>query len=414
MQFNSPKEDKASRAAYLAGLADTDPSKLAKELVLDFIALYGGSPSDVSVFASPARINIIGEHIDYNGGKVFPAAIDKYLYLLIRKRADSKVVYNDLRFPGAYAFDVNETFSYKKENDYANYLNGILQIMREGGHRVGTGFEILMFSTIPAGGGVSSSAALEVGFAWAISELYGLGLDRVAIAKMGQRSEHEFMNVKCGIMDQFIIAVGKKDNAIELDCDTLDYRYVPLALGDYRIVVMNTNKKRQLADSKYNERRGECMTALAILQARADIKNLCDLSVSGFDSCADSIADPVIRKRAKHCVYENDRVKKAVAALEKGDLVLLGKLLCESHVSLRDDYEVTGAELDALYEESIRQPGCLGARMTGAGFGGCAIAIVHKDSVAAFTERVKAAYAKRTGLEAGFFACKPGDGVFKM
>ena len=402
------------RCAKLAYLPDAMPEMIKPELLKEFVSLYGGKADDVSVFASPARINIIGEHIDYNGGKVLPAAIDKYMYLMIRKRTDSKIVYNDLRFAGEYVFDVKDNFSYVKENDYTNYLNGILKILKDKGHKLDTGFEVLMFSTIPSGGGVSSSAALEVGFAYAISELYGFGIDRVSIAKMGQQSEHEFMNVKCGIMDQFIIAVGKKDNAVMLDCDTLEYRYVPLELGDYRIVVMNTNKKRQLADSKYNERRGECEKGLAILQAHTKIKALCELSPDQFEKLASTIADPVIRKRVKHCVYENDRVKKAVAALEAGNLALLGALLCQSHVSLMEDYEVTGAELDALFEESVRIEGCLGARMTGAGFGGCAIAIVHKDSVKNFTERVMASYAARTGIEASIFACKSGNGVFTL
>lgn len=385
-----------------------------EELLAEFVRCYGGTADDVAVFASPARINIIGEHIDYNGGKVFPAAIDKYLYIAIRKRSDSTIAYNDLRFPGKFTFDVNDRFAYKKENDYANYLNGIVKIIRDRGYVFDSGFEILMFSTIPAGGGVSSSAALEVGFAYALSEVFGFGLDRVSIALIGQQSEHEFMNVKCGIMDQFIIAVGKKNNAIVLDCNTLEYRYVPLSLGDYRIVVMNTNKKRQLADSKYNERRAECMTGLAILQGHTKIDALCDMSPSEFEKRAETLVDGTIRRRVKHCVYENDRVKKAVAALENGDLQLLGKLLCESHVSLRDDYEVTGLELDALYEEAIRVDGCIGARMTGAGFGGCAIAIVHKDAVEKFIETVGEAYRKRAGLEASFFACKSGDGVSRI
>lgn len=402
------------RCAKLAYLAEYDTELLKKTLLSEFISSYPGSTSNISIFASPARINIIGEHIDYNGGKVFPAAIDKYLYLMIRKRKDSKIVYNDLRFPGEFTFDISDTFVYKKENDYTNYLNGILKIMADRGFNCDTGFEILMFSTIPSGGGVSSSAALEVGFAYAISELYGFGIDRVTIAQMGQQSEHEFMNVKCGIMDQFIIATGKKDNALVLDTNTLQYRYVPLELGDYRVVVMNTNKKRQLADSKYNERRGECMTGLAVLQKYASIENLCELTPPEYEKLADKLIDPTIRKRVKHCIYENDRVQKSVVALEKGNLVELGIQLCASHVSLRDDYEVTGLELDTLFEEAIKADGCIGARMTGAGFGGCAIAIVHKDSVKSFTQTVKDAYAAMTGIEASFFDCKSGDGVFRL
>lgn len=402
------------RCAKLSYLADFDADLLKRELLKEFTGCYGGKSDDVVLFASPARINIIGEHIDYNGGKVFPAAIDKYLYLMIRKRTDRKIVYNDLRFMGEKIFSIDDSFAYKKEDDYANYLNGILKIMKDRGYSFDGGFEILMFSTIPAGGGVSSSAALEVGFAYAISEMYGFAIDRVSLAKMGQQSEHEFMNVKCGIMDQFAVAMGKKENAIVLDTNNLEYRYVPLALGDYRIVVMNTNKKRQLADSKYNERREECMTGLAILQGHTNIEALCELDPSEFEKRAETLVDTIIRKRVKHCVYENDRVKKAVAALESGDLIKLGKLLCDSHKSLRDDYEVTGLELDTLFSESIKAEGCLGARMTGAGFGGCAIAIVHKDSVKSFTKEVKASYLEKTGIEASFFACESGDGVFRL
>ena len=402
------------RCAKLNALAEFDTTILKRELLKEFIAMYGGDESSVAVFASPARINIIGEHIDYNGGKVFPAAIDKYLYLMIRKREDTKIVYNDLRFPGEYVFDVHDQFAFKKENDYTNYLNGILKIMSDQGHPLDCGFEILMFSSIPAGGGVSSSAALEIGFAYAISELYGFGLDRVTLAKLGQQSEHEFMNVQCGIMDQFAVAMGKKDNAIVLDCDTLEYRYAPLALGEYCIVVMNTNKKRQLADSKYNERRDECMTGLAILKKYADISALCDLSPAEYEKHASKLEDPIIRKRVRHCVYENERVSRAVAALERGDLASLGKLLRESHVSLRDDYEVTGVELDTLFEEANKAEGCIGARMTGAGFGGCAIAIVKKDAVKKFITDIQAAYAAKIGYEAGFFACEPGDGTFRF
>lgn len=404
-----------TRLACLSYLADWDKERFKKEFLSAFFARYGGDDQHAAaVFAAPARINIIGEHIDYNGGKVFPAAINRYLFIAIRKRVDSKIVYDDLRYPLERAFDLGETLRYHKENDYANYLNGIIHILGEKGYRLDSGFEALIFSTIPAGGGVSSSAALEVGFARALCDLYGFPVDRVEIARIGQRSEHEFMNVKCGIMDQFAVSLGKKGMAIELDCDTLDYRYAPLELGDYRIVVMNTNKKRQLADSKYNERLGECMTALAILAPSTGIKALCELSPEAFEKAAALITDPVIRKRAKHCVYENERVKAAVTALSEGDLERLGRLLGESHISLRDDYEVTGLELDTLFEEAVKVPGCIGARMTGAGFGGCAIAIVRKDAVPSFMASVQAGYTAKTGLEADFFACESGDGAARL
>ena len=386
-----------------------------RELPKDFVKIYGGTEDSVSVFSSPARINIIGEHIDYNGGMVFPAAINRYLYVAIRKRGDTKIIYNDARFPGTYEFDVNETFVYKKENDYANYLNGILSQLKEKGFSFPCGFEILMASNVPAGGGISSSSALECGFAYAVSETFGFGIDRIEIAKLGQMSEHNFMNVNCGIMDQFIIAVGKKNTAVMLNCDTLEYQYAPLELGDYRFVVMNTNKQRKLADSKYNERRGQCEEALKILQdSGLKITALCQLTPEEWEKSKDAIKDEILLKRARHCIYENQRVKDAVKVLEEKNLSALGKLLNASHKSLKEDYEVTGIELDTLAEESQKQPGCLGARMTGAGFGGCAIALVHKDSIDTFIENVQKAYTEKIGYAAGFFACESGDGVSRF
>src|SRR5574344_1680487 len=323
---------------------DFDPSLLPAE----FVKMYGGNEKDVRVFASPARINIIGEHIDYNGGKVFPAAIDKYLYVAIRKRADTTITYNDIKFPGTYTFDVNETFAYKKENDYANYLNGIMSILKRRGFVFPCGFDILMVSNVPPAGGISSSSALECGFAYAVSEVFGFAVSRKDIALIGQQSEHEFMNVNCGIMDQFIIATAKKDTAELLDCATIEYEYVPLELGDYRFVVMNTKKKRQLADSKYNERRSQCEQGLAELKAAAvsleggkisntkDLPDLCSLSVEQFNAVSSVIKEDVIRARVRHCVTENERVLKAVEALKNNDLIKLGKLLYESHESLKN------------------------------------------------------------------------------
>ena len=383
-----------------------------RELPKDFVKIYGGTEDSVSVFSSPARINIIGEHIDYNGGMVFPAAINRYLYVAIRKRNDTKIIYNDARFPGTYEFDVNETFVYKKENDYANYLNGILSQLKEKGFSFPCGFEILMASNVPAGGGISSSSALECGFAYAVSETFGFGIGRIEIAKLGQMSEHNFMNVNCGIMDQFIIAMGKKNTAVMLNCDTLEYQYAPLELGDYRFVVMNTNKQRKLADSKYNERRGQCEEALKILQdSGLKITALCQLTPDEWEKSKAAIKDEILLKRARHCIYENQRVKDAVKVLEEKNLSALGKLLNASHKSLKEDYEVTGIELDTLAEEAQKQNGCLGARMTGAGFGGCAIALVHKDSIDTFIENVQKAYTEKIGYAAGFFACESGDGV---
>lgn len=389
----------------------------------EFVKIYGGNEKDVRTFASPARINIIGEHIDYNGGKVFPAAIDKYMYVAIRRRADTAITYNDIKFPGTYTFDINDNFSYRKENDYANYLNGIMSILKRRGCTFPCGFDVLMVSNVPPAGGISSSSALECGFAYAVSELFGFNISRRDIALIGQQSEHEFMGVNCGIMDQFIIATAKKDTAELLDCATIEYEYVPLELGDYRFVVMNTKKKRQLADSKYNERRSQCEQGLAALKAAAvplpagkyantkDIPDLCSLTVPQFESCEKVLSDSVIRNRVRHCVTENARVMEAVAALKAGSLNRLGELLKASHESLKTDYEVTGIELDTLADAANAQKGCIGARMTGAGFGGCAIALVHKDSVDSFIDEVQEKYTKIIGHDAGFFACTSGDGV---
>ncbi len=381
----------------------------------NFIEVYGDSNNQIRMFASPARINIIGEHIDYNGGKVFPAAIDKYLYCAIRKREDSKIVYNDLFFPGTYEFDTSTDFKFERENDYANFLNGILCCMKKKGLTFPCGFDCLIASNVPSAGGISSSSALECGFAWAVSETFGFNLSRKEIALMGQQSEHEFMNVNCGIMDQYIIATGKKDTAEVLDCAKVEHEYVPLNLGDYRFVVMNTKKQRKLADSKYNERRSQCEQGLAILnQAGANIPDLCSLSVQQFNKIGGAIKDEIIYKRVRHCVTEMDRVLKAVDALKANNLKELGQLLYASHNSLKDDYEVTGIELDTLVSSASKQPGCIGARMTGAGFGGCAIALVHKDEVENFINNVQKEYTDTVGYEGGFFGCCSGDGVKEL
>jgi len=384
-------------------------------LKANFIEVYGDNGGEIRMFASPARINIIGEHIDYNGGKVFPAAIDKYLYCAIRKRPDTKIVYNDLFFPGTYEFDTNTDFKFDKANDYANFLNGILCCMKKRGLTFPCGFDCLIASNVPSAGGISSSSALECGFAWAVSETFGFNISRKDIALMGQQSEHEFMNVNCGIMDQYIIATGKKDTAEVLDCAKVEHEYVPLNLGDYRFVVMNTKKQRKLADSKYNERRAQCEEGLATLNANgANIPDLCSLTVDQFNKIGSCIKDEVIYRRVRHCVTEMDRVLKAVDALKANDLQGLGQLLYGSHNSLRDDYEVTGIELDTLVDQASKQPGCIGARMTGAGFGGCAIALVHKDNVENFIKNVGAEYKKVVGYEGAFFGCSSGDGVKEL
>lgn len=382
-----------------------------ENLVSDFLAVYGGTKDGVRMYQSPARINIIGEHIDYNGGKVLPACINRNLYVAVRKRSDSKIIYNDARFPGTFEFDICDDFVYDEKNGYANYLNGILSMLKKE-RDFPCGFEILIASNIPAGGGISSSSALECGFAYAVCDLFDFNVSRVEIAKLGQMSEHNFMNVHCGIMDQFIIANGRKNTAMILDCSTLEYDYTPLELGEYCFVVMNTNKVRRLADSKYNERRSQCEQALKILnQNGVKADSLCKISAAEWENVGHYISDGILRKRAEHCVFENQRVLDAFETLKNGCLEKLGALLNESHESLKEKYEVTGIELDTLAETARRQDCCLGARMTGAGFGGCAIALVKSDCVSRFVENVQSVYTEKIGCNAGFFACESGDGV---
>lgn len=395
-------------------------------LPIDFVKYYGGNIDEVKIFAGPARINIIGEHIDYNGGKVFPAAINKYIYIAIRKTSDTKITYNDLKFPGSYSFDINDDLKFSKENNYANYLNGIISIIKRRGHVLKCGFQILIVSNIPAAGGISSSSALECTFAFALSETFNLEIPRKEIAIIGQQSEHEFMNVKCGIMDQYIIATAKVNTAEVLDCAKIEHEYIPLELGDYRFVIMNSKKKRQLADSKYNERREQCEKGLEIIRKISskikdsailnydNLENLCSLTMEQFLSICNYIDDEVILKRVRHCVSENQRVKDAVEALKKSDLIKLGQLLCESHKSLKIDYEVTGIELDTLVETACNQKGCIGSRMTGAGFGGCAIALVHKDKIDEFIKNVQNEYSKKIGYPAEFYSCSTSNGVFQL
>ncbi|MCQ2573976.1 MAG: galactokinase [Treponema sp.] len=383
-----------------------------EELKEEYLKIYHESAHPILVTSAPARINIIGEHIDYNGGYVFPAAIDRYLYVAIRKRDDNKIFYKDLFYHDAYEFDINDDFAYNKEYHYGNYLNGILTVMKRRGYKFPCGFEMMIASNIPSAGGISSSSALECGFAWAVSELFGFNIDRKEIALMGQQSEHEFMNVNCGIMDQYVISTAKANSAELLDCAKIEHEYVPLNLGDYKFVVMNTKKKRELADTKYNERRAECEKGLEMLKAAGvDVPNLCSLTVEQFEANKSAITDETILKRVRHVVTENKRVLDAVEALKKDDLETLGKLLYESHESLKNDYEVSCEELDTLVSMASEMDGCIGARMTGAGFGGCAIALVKTNRADAFMGKMNVAYTKAIGHDGGFFSCSSGDGV---
>lgn len=383
----------------------------------EFIALYGSSKNEIEFSLAPARVNIIGEHIDYNGGLVFPAAIDLSMLIALRKRQDKKILYSSFGKKDVFEFSIEDNFIFQEQNSFANYLNGMIKYLQEDGLALSSGFEVLIASDIPAGSGLSSSAALEVGFGVALCSSFNFKIENVQLAKIGKRVENEFLGLKSGIMDQFAIAMGKKNEAVLLNTSTLEYEYVPFNIEPYKLVVMNSNRPRKLTDSKYNERKAECEKGLSFLQKSSlnkKIDYLCDLTLDDYVSIEDELkanCGDTVAKRVKHCFMESSRVEKAVVALRKNDLVCLGHLLNESHISLKYDYEVTGKELDALYTASINEDGCLGARMTGAGFSGCAIAIVHKDACDRFAKNVGRAYTASTGLNASFFACYIADGV---
>ena len=373
-----------------------------------------GSPAEKHFFA-PGRVNLIGEHTDYNGGNVVPCAIDKGTYGLVKKRNDRRFRMYSENFAdlGVMEFTLDELTNDKK-HDWANYPKGVIKMFLEAGQKIDSGFDILFSGNIPNGAGLSSSASIEMLTAIVLKDLFNLSIDPVEMAQLGKKTENLFIGVNCGIMDQFAVAMGKKDNAILLDCNTLKYDYVPVVLKDEVIVIANTNKRRGLADSKYNERRAECDEALAELQTKLPIKALGELSIEQFEANKDLIKSPVRQKRAKHAVYENQRTLKAQKELSAGNLAEFGKLMNQSHISLRDDYEVTGVELDTLAALAWEQPGVVGSRMTGAGFGGCTVSIVKKDKVDDFIKNVGEAYKNKIGYAADFYIASVSDGAKKL
>lgn len=381
-----------------------------RELALKFAEIFGDQ--ETTQYFSPGRINLIGEHTDYNGGYVFPASITYGTYGVARRREDDRVLVYSTNFEklGVIDFTVNE-LNYDKNDNWANYVKGVLLMLKEAAHKIDSGFELLVEGTIPNGAGLSSSASLELLVGVILEDLFKLDVTRLELVKMGKKVENEFIGVNSGIMDQFAIGFGQEDKAILLDTNTLEYEMVPVVLNDYAIVIMNTNKRRELADSKYNERRAECEEALACLQTKLEIKALGELSKAEFDANQILIGDEILIKRAKHAVYENERTKKAKEALTANDLEEFGKLLNASHASLRDDYEVTGLELDTLVAAAQKQEGVLGARMTGAGFGGCAIALVKESKIHAFKNKVYDEYLKVVGYAPVFYVAHIGSGT---
>lgn len=373
-----------------------------------------GEKGTGSYFA-PGRINLIGEHTDYNGGYVFPASITIGTYGVARKRADKQIRLYSENFPekGIITFSLDD-LEYRKEDDWTNYPKGVIRYLKAAGHAIDSGIEIAFYGNIPNGAGLSSSASIELLTGVILDDLFGLAIERLELILTGKKVENEFIGINSGIMDQFAIGMGKKDHALLLDTNTLAYDLVPAEFGDYVVAIMNTNKRRELADSKYNERRGECEEALKRLQTKLKIQSLGELDEATFFAHTSLIEDPTLIKRAKHAVTENQRTLKAKAALEAGDLESFGHLLDASHASLRDDYEVTGIELDTLVAAAQEQPAVLGARMTGAGFGGCAIALVKKSEWEAFATAVKESYREKIGYETDIYQASIDDGARKL
>lgn len=386
---------------------------MVNELKNDFKSVF--NKDGERAFFSPGRVNLIGEHTDYNGGNVFPCALDMGTYAIVTEREDKliRAYSNNFKDLGVIEFSL-EGLAYKKEDDWTNYPKGVIKTFQDAGYEIKNGFDILFFGNIPNGAGLSSSASLELATGIVLKNLFNLDIDMVTMVKFAQKAENEFIGVNCGIMDQFAIGMGKANCAILLDTKNIIHQYVPLDLGDSVIVIANTNKRRGLADSKYNERRAQCDAALAELKTVVDINELCDLTSEEFEKHKSVITNDVNRTRAKHAIYENERTKKAVIELQAGNLEAFGKLMNASHVSLRDDYEVTGIELDTLVELAWKEEGVIGSRMTGAGFGGCTVSIVKEENVESFIKNVGTAYKEAIGYEAAFYIGRVGDGTREL
>ena len=371
---------------------------------------------NIESFFSPGRVNLIGEHTDYNGGFVFPCALDFGTYAIVKQREDKNFRMYSENFEDLGIIEFNlDNLVYDKKDDWANYPKGVIKTFLDKGFKIPNGFDVLFFGNIPNGAGLSSSASIEVLTAVILKSLFNLDIDMVEMVKYCQIAENKFIGVNSGIMDQFAVGMGKKDNAILLDCNTLNFTYVPVKLKDMSIVIANTNKKRGLADSKYNERRSSCEQAVAVLNKNGvNIKYLGELTVEEFNKVKHFIKDEEQLKRATHAVTENERAKVAVEFLKKDDIKTFGELMNKSHISLRDDYEVTGLELDSLVEAAWEEVGTVGARMTGAGFGGCTVSIVKNSEVDNFIKNVGKKYKEKTGLEASFYIANIGDGARKL
>jgi len=382
-----------------------------KDMLLAKFTEVFGDCEGAKVYFAPGRVNLIGEHTDYNGGHVFPAALTLGTYGVARKRNDRKLRFYTMNYNRVDIVEssLDDLVPLKKAG-WTSYPKGVMWTFEQRGMKMDVGMDMLLKGTIPGSSGLSSSASVEVLTGFILRDLYGFQVTNQELAIIGQYAENNYNGVNCGIMDQFAIAMGKKKHAIFLDTATLEYTYAPVKLKGAKIIIACSNKRRGLADSKYNERRSECEKALQELQRDVVIDSLGDLDEEQFERYKDAIKDKTRLKRARHAVYENQRTLKAVDALQKNDIVTFGKLMNESHVSLRDDYEVTGIELDTLVEEAWKIEGVIGSRMTGAGFGGCTVSIVKKDAVKKFIKKVGKAYKKKIGYEADFYVVKLGNG----
>ncbi len=384
---------------------------MKEQAVKKFAELFGGE-GDIRTYFAPGRVNLIGEHTDYNGGHVFPCALTMGTYAAARKREDSVLRFYSMNFEDVGVVETSlDDLVCKDEAGWTNYPKGVVWAFGEKGYHVSSGMDIVISGDIPNGSGLSSSASLEVLMGVILRDLFGFEVSQVEIAQIGQYSENNFNGMNCGIMDQFASAMGKKDCAIFLNTADLSYEYASVKLEHARIVIANSNVKHSLVGSEYNVRRQQCESALKQLQSVVSIETLGDLDIEGFEAAKGAVADPVEQRRAKHAVYENQRTLDAVKALKENDIAAFGKLMNASHVSLRDDYEVSCPEMDILAEEAWKVPGVLGSRMTGGGFGGCTVSIVENDQVDTFIETVGSAYEKRTGIKADFYVVDIGQGA---
>ncbi|MFA8435230.1 MAG: galactokinase [Marinifilaceae bacterium] len=380
-----------------------------ENLKQQFTALYG--EGECKIYFAPGRVNLIGEHVDYNGGRVFPCALSYGTYLAVRERKDDSIFFASENFE--YKIRVTTDKICKGNEEWVKYPMGVMEQFQKRGFQL-KGMELLLAGDIPNGAGLSSSASVELVTSVALNELTGANLDQVELVKLSQKAENEFVGVNCGIMDQFAVGMGVHNHAIALDCNSLDYDLVPLEMEGYKLVIANTNKRRGLADSKYNERRSECESAVEQIGRKEKIEFLCELTEEQFQKVESLLENGVVHRRAKHVVSENQRVFKAIDALKQGNLEEFGQLMNASHDSLRDDYEVTGIELDTLVEEARKISGVLGSRMTGAGFGGCTVSLVEADAVEDFIDKVGENYQAKTGLKADFYVAEVGDGARRL